>query len=151
MQQDDSGGSGRRANSPGRNATRLERPLSPHLQVYRLTFTMVLSGLHRISGLALSAGGLLLVGWLVAAALGADAYAAAGRVFGSLPVRLALVGALVAFWYHLFAGFRHLAWDTGRGFDRTVLRKTGAAVVALAALASALTLAAAWRFLAGAP
>jgi len=125
------------------------RPLSPHLQVYRLTFTMVLSGLHRIMGLALSVCSLLLAGWLVAVARGPEAYAVAGRLLASLPARLVLAGALVAFWYHLFAGFRHLAWDAGLGFEKAMTRKSGGLVVALAALASILTLVAAWRFLGG--
>ncbi len=127
------------------------RPLSPHLQVYRLAFSTVLSGLHRITGLALSASSLLLVGWLWAAARGPGAYSIASRFFASLPVRLLLVGALVSFWYHLFAGFRHLAWDAGLGFDKMAIRASGVIIVALAALASVLTLAAAWRFLAGSP
>lgn len=135
--------------SLGIDVTSRDRPLSPHLQVYRLAFPMVLSGLHRISGLALSACSLLLVGWLVAVARGPAAYAAAGRFFASLPVRLVLVAALVAFWYHLFAGLRHLAWDAGLGFGKSAIRKTGGTVVALAAAASILTLAMAWRFLAG--
>jgi len=121
--------------------------LSPHLQVFRLVFVMVLSGMHRISGLALSAGSLLLIGWLVAAARGPEAYATATRYFSSVPVRLVLAAALIAFWYHLFAGLRHMAWDAGLGFDKAVARKSGLTVVVLAALASIMTLALAWRFL----
>lgn len=128
-----------------------DRPLSPHLQVFRLALTMVLSGLHRISGLALSASSLLLVGWLVAAARGPEVYATAIRYFSSVPVRLVLAAALVAFWYHLFAGLRHMAWDAGLGFEKTVARKSGLTVVALAALASIATLALAWRFFVAAP
>ena len=124
-----------------------ERPLSPHLQVYRLALGTVLSGMHRISGVALSAGSLLLVAWLVAAACGPQAYAMVTRYFASVPVRLVLVAALVAFWYHLFNGLRHMAWDAGLGFGKAATRKSGMAVAALAALASILTLALAWRFL----
>lgn len=128
-----------------------DRPLSPHLQVYRLALGTVLSGLHRISGLALSASSLLLVGWLVAAARGPEVYATAIRYFSSVPVRLVLAAALVAFWYHLFAGLRHMAWDAGLGFEKTVARKSGLTVVALAALASILTLTLAWRFFVASP
>ena len=110
-----------------------DRPLSPHLQVHRLAFTMLLSGLHRIAGLALSAGSLLLVGWLVAAARGPEAYATAIRCFSSIPVRLVLAATLVAFWYHLFNGLRHMAWDAGLGFDKAATRKSGMAVVVLTA------------------
>ena len=125
-----------------------DRPLSPHLQVYRLALTTVVSGLHRITGMALSACGLLLVVWLFAAARGPEAYAVIYRLFSSLPLRLLLVAALVAFWYHLFNGLRHLAWDLGLGFDKAVAPKTAGLVVALAAVASILTLALAWRHLA---
>lgn len=126
------------------------RPLSPHLQVYRLAFSTVLSGLHRVTGLVLSAGSLLLVAWLYAAARGAGPYAAAGGFFASLPVRVVLVGTMASFWYHLFAGIRHLCWDAGLGFEQRAIRTSGAIAVTLAALASLLTLAAAWRLLAGA-
>ena len=127
------------------------RPLSPHLQVYRLALGTVLSGLHRISGVALSAASLLLVGWLVAAARGPQAYAMAIRFFSSVPVKLVLAAALAAFWYHLFAGLRHMAWDAGLGFDKAVTRKSGMTVVALAVLASILTLVLARRLFLAAP
>jgi len=127
------------------------RPLSPHLQVYRLALTTVLSGLHRITGLALSAGSLLLVAWLVAAARGPEAYATTLRYYSSIPVQLVLAGALIAFWYHLFNGLRHMAWDAGFGFDRAAARRSGMAVAVLAAVASIFTLALAWRFFAAAP
>jgi succinate dehydrogenase / fumarate reductase cytochrome b subunit len=129
-----------------------ERPLSPHLQVYRMLFTMVLSGLHRMSGLYLSACGFLYVGWLVAAASGPESYACAVRFFSSVPMRIALALALAAFWYHLFTGLRHLAWDAGHGFERATARRSGAAVVLLAAAAFAATLllTPAGRWLAGA-
>jgi succinate dehydrogenase / fumarate reductase cytochrome b subunit len=130
-----------------------ERPLSPHLQVYRPMYTMVLSILHRASGLFLSACSLLFVAWLVAVAAGPAAYATAGRVFSSLAVRLVLALALAAFWYHLFAGIRHLAWDMGFGFEKSCARTTAAIVMVCAtgALAAALFLTPAWRWLTGMP
>jgi succinate dehydrogenase / fumarate reductase cytochrome b subunit len=121
------------------------------LQVYRLALTTVLSGLHRITGLALSAGSLLLVAWLVAAARGPEAYATTLRYYSSIPVQLVLAGALIAFWYHLFNGLRHMAWDAGFGFDKAATRRSGMAVAVLAAAASIFTLALAWRFFAAAP
>lgn len=129
------------------------RPLSPHLQVYRLAFTTVLSGLHRITGLLLTAGSLVLVAWLAAVAGGPRSYATAGGVFASWPVRILLAGALAVFWYHLFNGIRHLVWDAGFGFDRRSARRSGALVLLLAALAFGATLALtpAWRWLLGAP
>lgn len=130
-----------------------ERPLSPHLSVYRMMYTMVLSGLHRMSGLCLSVAGFALVGWLAAAALGEQAYADAVACLSTLPMRVALLIALAAFWYHLFAGLRHLAWDLGFGFEKRAARASGAVVVLLAgsALAASLLLTPAGRFLAGAP
>jgi succinate dehydrogenase / fumarate reductase cytochrome b subunit len=130
-----------------------ERPLSPHLQVYRPMYTMVLSILHRATGLWLSACGFLFIAWMVAAALGPEAYACLAAVFASLAVRIALALGLVAFWYHLFAGLRHLAWDLGFGFGKTAARRSGRAVVLLAAAAflATVVLTPAGRFLAGMP
>jgi succinate dehydrogenase / fumarate reductase cytochrome b subunit len=131
--------------------TQDNRPLSPHLQVYRLAFTTVLSGLHRLSGLTLSLGSLLLLGWLVEAARGPEAYAQAAGFFGSWPVRLVLAGLLAVFWYHLFNGLRHLVWDAGFGFGLRAARGSGVAVVLLTALAFGATLALtqAWRWFLG--
>jgi succinate dehydrogenase / fumarate reductase cytochrome b subunit len=127
----------------------LSRPLSPHLQVYRLMYTMVLSISHRASGVFQSVGMILLAYWLVAAAGGAGSYATAAKVFSNPFVKLAIVGWIVAFWFHLFAGLRHLAWDAGFGFEKLSARRSGRLVVVLAALASLFTLALAWRHLGG--
>jgi len=123
------------------------RPLSPHLQVYRFFPAMAVSILHRASGVFLSLASLLLVYWLLAVANGPDAYAAASQILASLPGRLVIAAAVIAFWYHLLAGLRHLLLDAGIGFDLPVARRIGFAVVALAVLAAAATLAAAWRYL----
>lgn len=125
------------------------RPLSPHLQVYRPMYTMVLSISHRISGVFQSVGMLLLAYWLVAAASGAGAYATAAKLFGSPLVKLAIVGWILAFWFHLFAGLRHLVWDAGYGFEKRTARRSARLVVVLASLASLFTLALAWRHLGG--
>jgi succinate dehydrogenase / fumarate reductase cytochrome b subunit len=122
-----------------------ERPLSPHLQVYRFAYTMALSILHRATGIALSAGLLLLAWWLVAAAAGEEAYALVLSCLGSLPGRLVLLGASFAFFYHLCAGLRHLAWDLGYGFEKSTARRSGAAVVIGAVALTALL----WALLAG--
>lgn len=126
-----------------------DRPLSPHLQVYRPMYTMVLSMTHRVSGVFQSVGLLLLVGWLMAAASGAQSYATATRFFSHPFVRVLLAAWIVAFWYHFFAGLRHLAWDAGYGFDKRIARRSGEIVVLLAVLASVFTLALAWRHLGG--
>jgi succinate dehydrogenase / fumarate reductase, cytochrome b subunit len=94
-----------------------DRPLSPHLQIYRWQLTSVLSILHRATGLLLGAGAILLVWWLVAAASGPDAYAAVEDFLGSWLGFLLLFGLTLALFYHLCNGIRHLVWDTGHGFD----------------------------------
>jgi succinate dehydrogenase / fumarate reductase cytochrome b subunit len=105
------------------------RPLSPHLQVYKPQLTSVLSILHRITGVALAIGTLLLVWWLIAAATGPEAYDAAQSFIGSILGRLLLLGWTFALFYHLANGIRHLAWDTGRGFELGTAYMTGWLVV----------------------
>jgi len=112
-------------------------------------YTMVLSISHRASGVFQSAGLLLLTYWLVAAASGDAAYATAAKVFANPFVRLLVAGWVVAFWFHLFAGVRHLVWDAGFGFEKQVARRSGQLVVVLTVLASLFTLALAWRHLGG--
>jgi succinate dehydrogenase cytochrome b subunit len=111
-----------------------ERPLSPHLSVYRMSrYTLLTSILNRASGLVLSAGLILLVYWLVAIASGSEAYRVARAVL-SLPVLEAVYVILLAtFSYHLFAGIRHLIWDTGRGLERAQAKRS-AALVAIASI-----------------
>jgi len=94
-----------------------ERPLSPHLQVYRLPFPALLSISHRFTGLGLVAGTLLLVYWLLAAAAGPESYATAQDLIGSWLGRLLLFGWTFALFYHLLNGIRHLIWDMGWGFE----------------------------------
>lgn len=104
--------------------SRFERPLSPFM-MYRWQYTNTLSILHRITGCALSVGLLLFVYWLVAAATGPDAYAAAQAVFEHGAVRVLLVGFSFAFFYHLLNGVRHLVWDAGYGFEKPKARASG--------------------------
>ena len=105
------------------------RPLSPHLQVYKPQLTSVLSMLHRLTGIALAVGTLLLVWWLIAAASGPEAYDAAQGFIGSILGRLLLLGWTFALFYHLANGIRHLAWDTGWGFELGTAYTTGWLVV----------------------
>jgi len=109
------------------------RPLSPHLQIYRPQITSVLSISHRVTGLALAVGTLLLVWWLLAAAAGPAAYAQAQAFLGSWLGVLLLVGWAYALFFHLCNGIRHLVWDAGHGFDITTTYATGWAVVAASA------------------
>ena len=106
------------------------RPLSPHLQVYRPQITSITSITHRLTGLLLALGFLLLTYWLLAVAGGAEAYLNANAFFTSFFGRLMLLGVVFSFFYHLCNGIRHLAWDTGRGLEIEVARKSGYLVVA---------------------
>jgi succinate dehydrogenase / fumarate reductase cytochrome b subunit len=93
------------------------RPLSPHLQVYRPMLTMMMSIVHRITGVALYAGALLLVYYLVAAANGPGSFATAAAIFGSIIGQIVLFGFTWALLHHLLGGIRHAVWDTGYGMD----------------------------------
>ena len=108
------------------------RPLSPHLQVYRPQLTSMLSILHRITGVALAAGTLLLVYWLAAAAGGEKSYVAAQGIIGSLFGQLLLFGWTFALFYHLANGIRHLFWDAGYGFELPTVYRSGLAVLVTA-------------------
>ena len=110
-------------------AEKSARPLSPHLQVYRPQLTSVLSILHRATGFALAVGTLFLAWWLVAAALGPEAYALVEAFFGSWLGYLVLLGLSFSLMYHLCNGIRHLAWDAGWGFDLPTAYASGWAVV----------------------
>ena len=94
-----------------------KRPLSPHLQVYRLTLSMVMSGLHRITGLALCAGMILLTWWLLAAAAGQNAYGTYEAFATSWIGRLIMFGFSWAALHHLIGGLRYLVWDLGIWID----------------------------------
>jgi len=94
-----------------------KRPLSPHLQVYRLTLSMLMSGLHRITGLSLVAGMVLVTWWLLAAAAGANAYATFEGFSTSWFGRLILFGFSWAALHHLLGGLRYLLWDLGIWID----------------------------------
>ena len=120
------------------------RPLSPHIQVYRPQITSVLSIAHRITGVALTAGTLLLTWWLVAAAYGPDQFATVQGFIGSWIGQLLLWGFTFALFYHLGNGVRHLAWDFGWGFELGQVRSSGIAVVAFAVAATLVTLIAAY-------
>jgi succinate dehydrogenase / fumarate reductase cytochrome b subunit len=118
------------ASSPAKAPSRRERPLSPHLQVYRPQLTSVLSITHRAAGIALAAGTLLLVCWLIAAATGPQAFAALQSFMGSWIGLLLLFGWSVSLFYHLANGIRHLFWDAGYGFELKTAYASGWAVLA---------------------
>ncbi len=116
-----------------------QRPLSPYLGVYKFMYTMSLSIMHRITGLAAAVGFLALVWWLMALATGPDAYARAMQRLGTPLAKLLLIGFTFSFAYHFCNGTRHLVWDTGRGLERAQARRSGAAVIVAALLFTALT------------
>lgn len=95
---------------------RAARPTSPHLSIFRPLITMVMSIVHRITGGGLYFGMLLLAWWLLAAAIGPEAFSTADAFFGSWFGRLILFGFTWALIHHLLGGIRHLIWDTGAGF-----------------------------------
>lgn len=113
------------------------RPLSPHLGIYRWQITMTMSILHRATGVALAVGTLALVYWLTAAGLGPDSYAEAQGLFASWFGQLLLAGWAFSFFYHLCNGIRHLAWDAGWGFEIRTLYITGYTVWLAAGLLTA--------------
>ena len=108
------------------------RPISPHLQVYRPQLTSMLSILHRITGVALAIGTILLVYWLIAAASGPEAFASAEALIGSRLGRILLFGWIFALYFHLANGIRHLFWDAGFGFELKTVYASGWTAVALA-------------------
>jgi succinate dehydrogenase / fumarate reductase cytochrome b subunit len=115
------------------------RPLSPHVQIWRWHITMVCSILHRVTGLALYGGALILMAFAVSLASGPDAYATFRGVLGSLLGKIVLFLLTVSVFYHLANGVRHLVWDAGKGFqpktaDQTAFLAIGFALVAAVAL-----------------
>ena len=109
---------------------KVERPLSPHLQVYNMfAITSLTSILHRLTGAALVVGSLIVVYWLMAVAHGVEAYGRFYEVFASFFGQLILLGFLWAFFYQLINGCRHLLWDTGVGFKIKTARLTGKVIL----------------------
>lgn len=103
----------------------VQRPISPHLQIYKPQISSVLSILHRATGIALGAGLLLLAWWLVGAASGPGPFAVVHGFIGSWLGRLIMLGFTWAFFYHLLNGIRHLGWDMLYGLDLPTMTKTG--------------------------
>jgi succinate dehydrogenase / fumarate reductase cytochrome b subunit len=109
-----------------------DRPLSPHLSIYRWPITMVSSILHRATGVAMSVGFVLFVIWLADTASGPDAYAALADAMGSLLGKILLIGWSWAFFFHLSNGIRHLVWDAGHGFEKEQANASAWLVIAAA-------------------
>jgi succinate dehydrogenase / fumarate reductase cytochrome b subunit len=94
-----------------------DRPLSPHLQVYRPLINMMMSIMHRITGAALYGGTILLAAWLAAAAFSPDGFGLLNGLLGTWLGKLVLIGFTWAVLHHLLGGVRHLIWDMGWGFN----------------------------------
>lgn len=122
------------------------RPLSPFMlgQYYRFQFTSLLSIIHRITGVGLSVGTLLVAGWLIALAAGPQVYGQFAVHLTAWYGQVLLFGWTWALMYHLGNGIRHLFWDIGWGFDIKVAEKTGYAVVVFSLLLTAATWAVAY-------
>ena len=114
------------------------RPLSPHISIYRWPITMTTSILHRATGLALSVGFIVLVGWLVDASVGAETYSAMISYLDTTVGRVLLVGWSFAFFYHLANGVRHFFWDAGRGFEKAQANASSWFVIGFAVVLTAL-------------
>ena len=109
-----------------------KRPLSPHLQVYRPQLTSFMSIMHRITGIALSVGTLLLACWLIALSMGPQSYAAfTDTIIDCWLGKLALIGWSWALSYHLLNGIRHLFWDMEKGMDMKSVYRSGYLVIFL--------------------
>ncbi len=109
-----------------------ERPLSPHLQIYKVELPMLLSGLHRITGIALSVGSILLVAWIESAVYSAEAFVGLSRFLGSFIGQLMLFGWTFSLIYHSVSGVRHLIWDTGRLLEVKQIHTSSKIVLATA-------------------
>lgn len=114
------------------------RPLSPHLGVYRWQITMMVSILHRMTGVALGVGAVVLTYWLAAAAYGPEAFARAQAIVGHPIGLLLLFGWTFSLMFHFCNGLRHLFWDVGKGFEMEHVRASGWSVVLVSVVATVL-------------
>jgi succinate dehydrogenase / fumarate reductase cytochrome b subunit len=105
------------------------RPLSPHVQIYRRQLTMVLSISHRITGVILCGGALLLAVWLISLASSEQSFASVSAIVGSIPGQLILIAFTLVLFFHLCNGIRHLFWDVGYGFEKGTAHASGKMVL----------------------
>ncbi len=116
------------------------RPLSPHLQVYRLPLVANISILTRITGVAMMAGGILVVWWFVAGAYSPAYFATADGLLTSWFGKLVLIGSLWALWFHFANGIRHFFFDFGKGMDLPTVAWTNWLVIGASVVLTLLTL-----------
>ncbi|PCJ73863.1 MAG: succinate dehydrogenase, cytochrome b556 subunit [Rhodobacteraceae bacterium] len=122
------------------DVNRGNRPLSPHLSIYRPQLSMITSITHRITGVGLTLGLVLVVGWFLAASTGPETFAIADAVLTSWFGALILIASLWALSFHFLNGIRHLVWDAGYGLELETAQKTGIAVLVGSVVLTALTL-----------
>lgn len=115
------------------------RPLSPHLQIYSWLITSTLSIMHRLTGVALSLGLVLVCAWLICLAFYIPGFEMINSFFSTIIGKVILGGWSFALYYHLCNGIRHLFWDMGKGFDLKTVTFTGVTVLLVAAGLTALT------------
>jgi len=125
------------------------RPLSPHIKIYKPQITSILSITHRLTGVALAFGALLLANWVISATYGAETFAQAQGLLGSWFGRLVLFGMTLALFFHLGNGIRHLTWDMGKGFALPQLRASGIFVLAFTVVMTVVTWIAAYAVAGG--
>lgn len=116
------------------------RPLSPHLQIYRLPLVARISIMTRITGVGMMAGGILVVWWFVAGAYSPQYFAVADALLTSWFGKLVLIGSLWALWFHFANGIRHLAFDLGRGFELATVAWTNWVVIGASVVLTVVTL-----------
>lgn len=116
-----------------------QRPLSPHLQIYRWPLSMLLSIIHRVTGIGLSLGLVLMTWWLLALASGPEAFATVQAVMHSWLGILVLFLWTLALYFHLGSGVRHLVWDAGYGYELDTAFSSGIAVLVFAGVMTVLT------------
>ena len=126
------------------------RPLSPHLQVYKLPLTALLSITHRGTGVLLSLGAIFLSCWLLSIAMGPESYAEIQKYVTCWVGKLALVAFVFSLYFHLANGIRHLFWDIGIGLTKEATHMTSFIVIAASILLTAITWAAASGIFGGA-
>ena len=125
------------------------RPLSPHLTIYHWAPTMLVSITHRITGVGLSVGALVLARWLVALSTGYEGYQSFYDLIGSPLGVVAMMGFAWALAFHFLQGIRHLAWDLGYGFKKETARLTALLVIGLSLVIAAAIFAFVWTGHAG--
>jgi succinate dehydrogenase / fumarate reductase cytochrome b subunit len=123
-----------------------QRPLSPHLQIYKPQLTSTLSIMHRATGVFIALGAFALLAWLLSVAAGEAEYEQFMACAGSVPGKLVLTAIFGSFFYHLLNGIRHLLWDIGWGLELPRVYATGWTVVALSLAGTAVV---AWRAFGG--